>query len=149
MRRQAPEFVLKLITIRSNTSISQTATDTFQRLLAHVKARLCQVVDETWAAAPDVHWSEHRLQEDADGLPPFVMGIKKLLVTRTKNTLTIVAGWPQRHIQFVLRHHPCAASVLVGFGKKLVNNVHVHLLGNPWRNTSISLPLPTMLSPRA
>ena len=48
-------------------------------------------------------------------MPPFVMSCKKVLVVRSKAALTIVAGWPQRHIQFILRHYGNTASVILGF----------------------------------
>lgn len=92
-----------------------TAMATFQRLLSHVKSRLVDVVDASVQANPDVEDWEERSQQQADGQPPFVMSCKQVLVTRTKATLTIVAGWPQRHIQFILRHYGSTAAVILGF----------------------------------
>ena len=88
---------------------------TFQRLLAHVKNRLVEMVDIAVERDPTVSDFEDREQEDADGLPPFTFDCKKVLVTRSKNCLTISVGWPQRHIQFILRHYRCLYHVIGGF----------------------------------
>ena len=44
-----------------------------------------------------------------------VLSERKLLVTRTKYAVTFVAGWPQRHLQLVLRRYSCVADVILNF----------------------------------
>ena len=51
-----------------------------------------------------------------DGLPPFAMrNGGQILVVRSKQAITFVAGWPQRHIQLILAGNSCVADAVVHF----------------------------------
>ena len=105
-----------------------TARATFDNILVYLRSRLAEIVPgpgdprhvevdgipEVGDVEADGNLRPLELpQTDRD--PPFVLREKKLLVTRTARAVTFVCGWPQRHLQLILRKHRCVAEVLLNF----------------------------------
>ena len=93
-----------------------TARATFDNILVYLRSRLAEIVPgpgdprhvevdgipEVGDVEADGNLRPLELpQTDRD--PPFVLREKKLLVTRTARAVTFVCGWPQRHLQLILR----------------------------------------------
>ena len=104
------------------------ARATFDNILVYLRSRLAEIVPgpgdprhvevdgipEVGDVEADGNLRPLELpQTDRD--PPFVLREKKLLVTRTARAVTFVCGWPQRHLQLILRKHRCVAEVLLNF----------------------------------
>lgn len=81
----------------------EAALACYERVLRHLTTRLADA-------------ATHVQDDDGfgDNFEP-VLSERKLLVTRTKYAVTFVAGWPQRHLQLVLRRYSCVADVILNF----------------------------------
>jgi hypothetical protein len=73
----------------------------YQRVLRHFAARIAAVQE-----LPDFEEGEH--------VPPYKV-CKQLLVVRSAKAVTFVAGYPQRHVQLILRRHRSVGDVIWNF----------------------------------
>ena len=93
-----------------------SAQAAFDRLFAHLKARYDVVPNHEYWRQEN---GEPRLEKDRgdhdDGEPPFRLATDAMLVVRSRFAVTFAAGWPQRHIQVILRRYSCVADVLLQF----------------------------------
>jgi hypothetical protein len=83
-----------------------SAQSAFQTLFNHLKRKV---------AESDVRDDDDDVVRQSDGLPPFTIRQRNLLVARTALAVTFVVGWPQRHIQLTLRRFKCVADVIYNF----------------------------------
>lgn len=103
MREESSDIDLFLV-VAHGESADEAGVRAHQAILEHIATRL------------DIQGHVEGRDELSDGVPPFVMrNGGKILVVRSTNAITYVVGWPQRHLQLVLKAHCSVADVLLSF----------------------------------
>ena len=95
-----------------------SARAAFDRVYAHLLARFDLVANDVEMGDFEVEGAQRRevdIPEHDSGEPPFRMKEWAMLVTRSRYAVTFAAGWPQRHVQVILRRYSCVADVLLQF----------------------------------
>lgn len=90
-----------------------TAQAAFERVYAHLLGRFDHVANDE--ADEDAEQRDVDAAEHQSGEPPFRMKEWAMLVTRSRYAVTFAAGWPQRHVQVILRRYSCVADILLQF----------------------------------